>query len=90
MFFLNLFFSCFYEIKLVWFSKVAKIGLVCSLFFIIDYDYEYFGYGDYRGGYSDPYYDDYYRYEDYYFDYPPAPPARGRARQPQPVGSFDC
>ncbi|KAK3925341.1 Coiled-coil domain-containing protein 80 [Frankliniella fusca] len=55
-----------------------------------DYDYEYFGYGDYRGGYSDPYYDEYYRYEDYYFDYPPAPPARGRARQPQSVGSFDC
>lgn len=53
----------------------------------IDYDYDYYGYGDYRGGYSDPYYDDYYRYEDYYFDYaPPPPPARGRGRQPQPVG----
>uniref|UniRef100_A0A170ZXM5 Heterogeneous nuclear ribonucleoprotein q isoform x3 n=1 Tax=Triatoma infestans TaxID=30076 RepID=A0A170ZXM5_TRIIF len=50
-----------------------------------DYDYDYYGYGDYRGGYSDPYYDDYYRYEDYYYDYaPPLPPARGRARQPQP------
>lgn len=68
----------------------------------IDYDYDYYGYGDYRGGYSDPYYDDYYRYEDYYFDYappPPPPPARGRGRQPQPVGrvplfcnvcTFDC
>ncbi|XP_076766830.1 synaptotagmin binding cytoplasmic RNA interacting protein isoform X3 [Xylocopa sonorina] len=53
----------------------------------IDYDYDYYGYGDYRGGYSDPYYDDYYRYEDYYFDYaPPPPPARGRGRQPQPAG----
>ncbi|XP_026824439.1 heterogeneous nuclear ribonucleoprotein R isoform X13 [Ooceraea biroi] len=52
----------------------------------IDYDYDYYGYGDYRGGYSDPYYDDYYRYEDYYFDYaPPPPPARGRGRQPQPL-----
>ncbi|XP_073993296.1 synaptotagmin binding cytoplasmic RNA interacting protein isoform X3 [Rhodnius prolixus] len=51
-----------------------------------DYDYDYYGYGDYRGGYSDPYYDDYYRYEDYYYDYaPPLPPARGRARQPQPA-----
>ncbi|XP_058800636.1 heterogeneous nuclear ribonucleoprotein R-like isoform X7 [Phymastichus coffea] len=53
----------------------------------LDYDYDYYGYGDYRGGYSDPYYDDYYRYEDYYFDYaPPPPPARGRGRQPQPAG----
>lgn len=53
----------------------------------IDYDYDYYGYGDYRGGYSDPYYDDYYRYEDYFYDYPPATPqARGRGRQPQPVG----
>ncbi|CAG2054166.1 unnamed protein product [Timema podura] len=49
-----------------------------------DYDYDYYGYGDYRGGYSDPYYDEYYRYEDYYFDYPPPPPTRGRGRQPQP------
>lgn len=66
----------------------------------IDYDYDYYGYGDYRGGYSDPYYDDFYRYEDYYYDYaPPPPPARGRGRQPQPVGrvplfsyvcTFDC
>lgn len=63
----------------------AKIG--CLLCVFIDYDYDYYGYGDYRGGYSDPYYDDYYRYEDYYFDYPPPPPpARGRGRQPQPVG----
>ncbi|XP_015174200.1 PREDICTED: heterogeneous nuclear ribonucleoprotein R isoform X6 [Polistes dominula] len=53
----------------------------------IDYDYDYYGYGDYRGGYSDPYYDDYFRYEDCYFDYaPPPPPARGRGRQPQPAG----
>nr|XP_023016259.1 heterogeneous nuclear ribonucleoprotein Q [Leptinotarsa decemlineata] len=49
----------------------------------IDYDYDYYGYGDYRGGYSDPYYDDFYRYEDYYYDYQPAPTqARGRGRQP--------
>ncbi|XP_043285812.1 heterogeneous nuclear ribonucleoprotein R isoform X2 [Venturia canescens] len=51
----------------------------------MDYDYDYYGYGDYRGGYSDPYYDDYYRYEDYYYA-PPPPPARGRGRQPQPAG----
>ncbi|XP_031783575.2 heterogeneous nuclear ribonucleoprotein R isoform X18 [Nasonia vitripennis] len=51
----------------------------------LDYDYDYYGYGDYRGGYSEPYYDDCYRYEDFYFDYaPPPPPARGRGRQPQP------
>ncbi|CAG0879199.1 unnamed protein product [Darwinula stevensoni] len=37
-----------------------------------DYDYDYYGYCDYRGGYSDPYYDDFYRYDDYY-DYPPPP-----------------
>lgn len=53
----------------------------------VDYDYDYYGYEGYRGGYSDPYYDDYYRYEDYYYDYAPPPPqARGRGRQPQPVG----
>lgn len=67
-------------------NKLAKLGLIVSF---IDYDYDYYGYGDYRGGYSDPYYDDYYRYEDYYYDYPPAPPqARGRGRQPQPVGGL--
>lgn len=80
------------EIQKSWsdFSRWLKLGLFV-LFFILDYDYEYFGYGDYRGGYSDPYYDDYYRYEDYYYDIPSAaPPARGRARQPQPVGLFDC
>lgn len=67
--------------------KLAKLGLVIVCF--IDYDYDYYGYSDYRGGYSDPYYDDYYRYEDYYYDYPPAAPqARGRGRQPQPVGGL--
>uniref|UniRef100_A0A6M2DRU9 Putative heteroproteinous nuclear ribonucleoprotein r rrm superfamily n=1 Tax=Xenopsylla cheopis TaxID=163159 RepID=A0A6M2DRU9_XENCH len=42
-----------------------------------DYDYDYYGFGDYRGGYSDPYFDDYYRYEDYYFDYSSPQGARG-------------
>ncbi|XP_066261722.1 heterogeneous nuclear ribonucleoprotein Q isoform X1 [Euwallacea similis] len=59
-----------------------------------DYDYDYYGYLDYRGGYSDPYYDDYYRYEDYsYYDYqqpapgasaPPALQGRTRASQGRP------
>ncbi|KAG8237069.1 hypothetical protein J437_LFUL005176 [Ladona fulva] len=48
-----------------------------------DVDFEYYGYGDYRGGYSDPYYDDYYRYEDFYYDYLPPPP-RGVMRRPLP------
>lgn len=58
----------------------------------VDYDYDYYGYGDYRGGYGESYYDDYYRYEDFYFDYPPpavaaSAPRGGRGgRQPQPVG----
>jgi len=48
-----------------------------------DYDYNYFGgYTDYRGGYSEPCYDDYYPYDDY-FDYGgfagPGPRNRGRA-----------
>lgn len=43
----------------------------------IDYDYDYYGFGDYRGGYSEPYFDDYYRYEDYYFDYTSPQGARG-------------
>ncbi len=30
------------------------------------YDYDY-GYGEYRGGYSDPYYDDYYGYEEDFY-----------------------
>ena len=36
-----------------------------------DYDFEC-GYGPYRGGYADPYYNAYYPYAggDYYYDYP--------------------
>ena len=53
----------------------------------LDYDYDYYGYGEYQGGYSDPYYDEFYRYEDYYYDYPP-PPLGGRGRtKSAPVGS---
>ncbi|XP_072161852.1 heterogeneous nuclear ribonucleoprotein Q isoform X3 [Bemisia tabaci] len=54
-----------------------------------DYDYgcyDYYGYGDYRGGYNEPYYDEGYRYEEVYYDYappPPPPPTRGRGRQSQ-------
>lgn len=67
---------------------MAKIE-ACRLSFV-DYDYDYYGYGDYRGGYSDPYYDDFYRYEDYYYDYQPVPQAqsRGRGRQSAPVGEI--
>lgn len=32
-----------------------------------DYDFNFYGYGEYQGGYADSYYDDYYsHYEDYY------------------------
>ncbi|XP_043232975.1 heterogeneous nuclear ribonucleoprotein Q-like isoform X2 [Amphibalanus amphitrite] len=47
-----------------------------------DYDYDMYGYGDYRGGYSDPYYDEYSN-DDYYYDYPASAPApRGRGKPP--------
>ncbi|XP_037079859.1 heterogeneous nuclear ribonucleoprotein R-like [Pollicipes pollicipes] len=47
-----------------------------------DYDYDMYGYGDYRGGYSDPYYDEYSN-DDYYYDYPASSPApRGRGKPP--------
>lgn len=49
-----------------------------------DYDYDYYGYWDYRGGYGDPYYQDYYRYDDYYYDYPPASPTARRRGLPPP------
>ncbi|XP_014095205.1 heterogeneous nuclear ribonucleoprotein Q isoform X4 [Bactrocera oleae] len=40
----------------------------------IDYDYDFYGYSDYRGGYNESYYDDFYRTYDgeYFFDYPPS------------------
>lgn len=40
--------------------------------FVIDYDY--YDYSDYHGGYTEPFYDDYYRtYDgDYYFDFHPS------------------
>lgn len=40
--------------------------------FIIDYDYDFYGYSNYRGGYNnESYYDEYYQSfdGDYYFDY---------------------
>ncbi|KPJ13166.1 hypothetical protein RR48_06257 [Papilio machaon] len=50
-----------------------------------DYDYDYYGYGDYRGGYNEPFY----RYDEFYFDYA-GPPQPSAVRQPpnraQPVG----
>lgn len=54
---------------------------------LLDYDYDYYGYSDYRGGYADPYYEDYYgRYDDYYdYGYPAAAPPRGRPA-PERVG----
>lgn len=37
----------------------------------VDYDYDLYGYTDYRGGYNDSYYDDYFRSYDgeQFFDY---------------------
>jgi len=54
-----------------------------------DYDYDYYAYGDYRGGYNDPYYDDYYGgYDDYDYGYGggygPGPRGRGRGGPPPP------
>ena len=58
------------------------------------YDYDY-GYGEYRGGYSDPYYDDYYGYEDDYYGgggygggYGAGPRGRGSRGGPPSVGDF--
>ncbi|KAL0275100.1 UNVERIFIED_CONTAM: hypothetical protein PYX00_003065 [Menopon gallinae] len=66
----------------------AAMGRGDYEFLLIDYDYDYFGYGEYRGGYGDPYYDEYYRYDDYFCDLvQPPPPARGtRSRQALLVG----
>ncbi|KAM7362350.1 synaptotagmin binding cytoplasmic RNA interacting protein isoform 4-T4 [Cochliomyia hominivorax] len=52
-----------------------------------DYEYDFYGYSDYRGaGYSDSYYEDFYRTYDgeYFFDYPPGGVA---PLPPPPVGS---
>lgn len=37
----------------------------------VDYDYDFYGYSDYRGGYNDSFYDDYFRTYDgeQFFDY---------------------
>lgn len=46
---------------------------VCVYWFtFVDYDYDFYGYSDYRGGYTEPVYEDYNRpYEDeFYYDYP--------------------
>ena len=43
--------------------------------YFIDYEYDFYGYSDYRGaGYNDTYYEDFYRTYDgeYFFDYPPS------------------
>lgn len=55
----------------MWLYLYQKFG---EILFVIDYDYDFYGYTDYRGGYTEPYYDDYYRsYDgDYYFDFPPS------------------
>lgn len=56
---------------------VGVMMLMCDMFvifIIVDYDYEFYGYSDYRGGYNDPYYDEYYRNYDggEYYDYFPS------------------
>lgn len=43
--------------------------------FILDYDYDYYGITDYRGGYSEPYYDE--LYNEYPYDYPPSSATSG-------------
>lgn len=37
----------------------------------VDYEYDFYGYSDYRGGYKDSYYDDYFRSYDgeQFYDY---------------------
>lgn len=68
-----------------WKNQKSKLQLIpCKCF--IDYEYDFYGYSDYRGaGYNDSYYEDFYRTYDgeYYFDYPPG----GVAPLPPPVGS---
>lgn len=68
-----------------WLNPDPCWSLCCS----VDYDYDYYGYSDYRGGYADPYYEDYYgRYDDYYdYGYPAAAPPRGRPA-PERVGGY--
>ncbi|KAL7638381.1 UNVERIFIED_CONTAM: hypothetical protein RMT77_010951 [Armadillidium vulgare] len=54
-----------------------------------DYDYEFYGYGDYQGGYCDPYFEDFYRYEDYFACDYSSHPMGGRSRSkpiPSPAG----
>lgn len=61
--------------------------------FMRDYDFDYYGFSDYRGGYGDDYYD-YYGYDDDYYGYGggygPGPRGRGRGGPPlpPPVGSW--
>ncbi|KAF9408584.1 hypothetical protein HW555_011782 [Spodoptera exigua] len=64
-----------------WCSCSPPLKGLCCVF--IDYDYDYYGYGDYRGGYNEPFY----RYDEFYFDYagPPQPSAvRQPPNRPQP------
>lgn len=54
--------------------KILYIFLSLPNAIFIDYEYDFYGYSDYRGGYNDSYYDDFYRTYDgeYFFDYPPS------------------
>lgn len=90
---IDLKFKCLEEIP---HKILRKFSLLNFWKFFPDYDYDYYGYGDYRGGYADPYYDDYYGgfddyYEGYGSGYGPGPRGRGRGGPPPPpppVGEF--
>lgn len=58
---------------------LAKISVI---------DYDYYGYSDYHGGYTEPFYDDIYRtYDgDYYFDFQPAANGPQRYSRSNSVG----
>lgn len=67
------------------FGFACSKGLCILLCVFIDYDYEYYGYGDYRGGYNEPYF----RYDELYYDYATptqASAARQGRNRAQPVG----
>lgn len=54
--------------SVIWLYLYQNYG---KILFVIDYDYDFYGYSDYRGGYTEPYYEDYYRRSDGdYFDFP--------------------
>ncbi|UYV61116.1 HNRNPR [Cordylochernes scorpioides] len=57
-----------------------------------EYNYDYYGYGDYQGGYADPYFEDFYcnTYEDYYSYGSPPRGATGRGQRGRSLQDRVC